>query len=153
MQPAESSTRSKIQRSLCKNSSKRSRASAGSGPRRASDSKWTKTNVKPLRNRLFSTAKTHDCLASQPIGSCPERRACQLPVIGSGFASFRDARFTHYQKFGTGQTSDNKYYQSRGIRVKSTEGHCYTAPRRSGAQQNLNILRQLVAERSTFASS
>ena len=29
----------------------------------------------------------------------PEGRAARLPVIGSGFASFRGARFPHYQKF------------------------------------------------------
>jgi hypothetical protein len=62
-----------------------------------------KTNVKPGRNRFFSAAKV-DAPAWPAAAnlSCPEGRACSDPVIGSGFASFRGARFTHCQKFGTG---------------------------------------------------
>ena len=36
----------------------------------------------------------------------------QLPVIGSRFCLISWCRFTHYQKFSTGETSVYKYYQN-----------------------------------------
>ena len=69
----------------------------------------TKNNVKPVRNRAFSAAEVFPFevnRARDRWAGCqfvrPEGRAGRLPVIRSGFASFRGALSTRYQKVSTG---------------------------------------------------